>query len=252
MAHEYPKAFARFYDTIYRELRDDTDHQFFMDKIRATSGKVLDIGVGTGRFFIDAMHSGADIYGIDVSPEMLSQLKQKLPSGQQHRVSQQSIEDFHCDEKFDLILAPFRVLMHVLEKENQLQALNNVFNHLAPGGTFIFDTFVPNPVQLAKGMDNITDFEGEYAPGQSLRRIVSTHPDIINQQIQIHFRLEWLEKGQEQREDWHLPLRLFFRYELEHLVERSLFGENYEILGDYQGNPLSKDSKEFIVICEKY
>jgi SAM-dependent methyltransferase len=251
MAHEYPKAFARFYDTIYQELRDDTDHQFFLDKIAAANCKVLEIGVGTGRFFIDALNSGADAYGIDVSREMLNVLKNKLSPANHHRVGQQSITNFHFKEKFNLILAPFRVMMHVLEKENQLKALNNVFNHLAPEGTFIFDTFVPNPKHLTEGMDKFIDFEGEHAPGQALRRIVSTSPDIVNQQIQVHFRLEWEEKGQAQAEDWHLPMRLFFRYELEHLLERSLFGENYEILGDYKGNPLCKDSKEFIVICKK-
>jgi hypothetical protein len=45
-------------------------------------------------------------------------------------------------------------------------------------------------------------------------------------------------------------MRFFFRYELEHLVERSLF-RKYKILGDYKGNELTSQSKEFIVICEK-
>jgi len=251
MAQEYPKAFARFYDTIYHELRDDTDHQFFLDKIAATKGKVLEIGVGTGRFFIDALNSGADAYGIDVSREMLNVLKDKLSPANHRRLSQQSITEFRLEEKFNLILAPFRVIMHVLDKESQLKALNNVFDHLAPEGTYIFDTFVPNPEHLAKGMNKVTDFEGEHAPGQALRRIVSTSPDIVNQLIEIHFRLEWQEDGREHAEDWHLPLRFFFRYELEHLLERSLFGKSYEIHGDYKGNPLSKDSKEFIVICRK-
>ena len=45
-------------------------------------------------------------------------------------------------------------------------------------------------------------------------------------------------------------MRFFFRYELEHLVERSKF-ECYKILGDYHGNELNQDSKEFVVICQK-
>jgi hypothetical protein len=40
-------------------------------------------------------------------------------------------------------------------------------------------------------------------------------------------------------------------YELEHLIERSLFGNHYRILGDYRGNELSKNSKEFILVCQK-
>jgi hypothetical protein len=74
----------------------------------------------------------------------------------------------------------------------------------------------------------------------------------MNQQIMVNFVLEWEdENGKLMKEDWKTPMRYYFRYELEHLVERSKFQENYNILGDFKGNPLEKDSKEFIVVCKK-
>lgn len=51
-------------------------------------------------------------------------------------------------------------------------------------------------------------------------------------------------------EKWMFPLRYSLRYELEHLIEQSMFQE-YKILCDYEGNELSEKSKEFIAICEK-
>ena len=54
----YPENFARFYDTIYTHLRT-VDHDYFLRTILSTKGPVLEIGVGTGRFFIDALHGGA-------------------------------------------------------------------------------------------------------------------------------------------------------------------------------------------------
>jgi len=250
MIYEYPPNFARFYDVIYQQLRDSVDHTFFLKEIRQTKGKVLEIGVGTGRFFTDALHEGADVYGIDISPSMLDVLKGKLDKNDHHRISCQSITDFRFDMQFDLIIAPFRVFQHLLEKEEQLQALNNVYRYLMPGGKFIFDTFVPNLDMLIEGIDNVTDFDGEYAPGKMLKRIVSTQPDLISQLIHIHFKLEWEEENTTKHEDWQLPFRFFFRYELEHLVERSDF-DDYKILGDYQGNELKPDSKEFIMVCSK-
>jgi len=250
MIYEYPKNFARFYDVIYHQMRDGIDHEFFLNAISQTGGKVLEVGVGTGRFFTDALNRGADIYGIDISQSMIEVLKGKLDTTQHHRVSLQSIVDFRFDFRFDLIIAPFRVLMHVLEKDEQLQALNNVYRHLNPGGKFIFDTFVPDLNQLIKGFDNFKDFEGEYEPGRQLKRFVSTQPDLINQIINIHFHLEWDEDGTIRQGDWRVPLRFFFRYELEHLIERSDF-EQYRILGDFLGNELNATSKEFIVICQK-
>lgn len=250
MSHIYPPQFARFYDLIYHRLRDGEDMAFFLDKINYTRGKILEAGVGTGRFFIEALKQNADIYGFDLSESMLGILKNKLDPEYQGRISLQNIVDFQYDFHFDLIIAPFRVIMHLNEKEVQLKALNNVYNHLKPGGIFIFDCFVPDLKKLNNGLNNVTDFEGEYAPGLNLKRIVSTRPDLINQQIIVTFHLEWEEESGMKEENWTLPLRFFFRYELEHLIERSSF-EEYDILGDYQGNDLKTDSKEFIAVCSK-
>lgn len=247
--HEYPESFARFYDLIYHHLRDGVDNEFFLKHIKKAR-RILEIGVGTGRFFMEALDSGADIYGIDISDSMLLVLKNKLPAGERYRISNRDFRDFSFDRKFDLILAPFRVFMHIQEKDDQLQALGNAYQHLEPGGTLIFDVFIPNLEQLINGLEEITDFDSEYEPGKRLKRIVSTRPDLVRQLIDIRFRIEWDTDTGMKEEIWDTRLRFFFRYELEHLLERTRF-ENYSILGDYQGNPLDEKSKEFIVICRK-
>ena len=58
---EYPDYFARFYDLIYHKLRDGVDNQYFLDQIKQTNGKILEVGVGTGRFFFGALSRGAAI-----------------------------------------------------------------------------------------------------------------------------------------------------------------------------------------------
>ena len=165
---------------------------------------------------------------------MISILNSKLNKSQHNRIIIQSITDFSYEFQFDLIIAPFRVIMHLLEKDDQIKALNNVYRYLKPNGKFIFDAFVPDLRQLVNGLDNRTDFEGEYEPGKKLKRIVSTKPELIKQLINIDFRLEWDEDDKTKYEDWNLPLRFFFRYELEHLVERSEF-ENYKKRFEQEG-----------------
>lgn len=250
MAEEYPEYFARFYDLIYHQIRDGVDNKFYLGEIKNTKGKVLEVGTGTGRLLIEALENGADIYGIDISPSMLDFLKAKLRAEDQHRISLQNIVDFKLNIKFDLIIAPFRVFMHLSEKKEQLNALNNVHSHLKPGGKFIFDVFIPDLKPLIKGLDNVTDFEREYEPGNRVKRIVSTNPDLINQIININFRFEWNEGISIFSKEWKTTMRFFFRFELEHLIERSMF-KNYRISGDFSGSDLNNDSKEFIVICQK-
>jgi len=250
MIHEYPENFARFYDLIYHQQRDGVDNEFFYNEINKTKGKILEVGVGTGRLFMNALQQGADIYGLDISQSMIDILYKKLNKDQFKRVSLQNIIDFTFEFKFDLIIAPFRVIMHLLEKDEQIKAINNVYAHLNEYGKFIFDAFVPDLNQLINGIDNYVDFEGEYDSGKKLKRTVFTKPDLINQLIHITFLLEWNENNEIKCQEWKFPLRFFFRYELEHLVERSKF-KKYKIYGDYKGNTLNQQSKEFILVCQK-
>jgi len=246
----YPEFFARFYDVIYHHARDGVDNQFYLDRIKEAGGKILEAGTGTGRLFTEVLLNGADIYGIDISPSMIEVCKKKLNSRDQERLSLQNITDFRFTHKFDLIIAPFRVFMHLTDKADQMKALKNVYHHLNYGGKFIFDLFIPDLSQLLNGLHNIVDFEGEYEPGLTVKRTVSTKPDLVNQLINITFTLEWNETGSIRKEEWNTCLRYFFRFELEHLIERSDF-KKYRISGDFLGNVLNCDSKEYIITCEK-
>lgn len=250
MTVKYPASIARFYDTIYHQVRDSTDIGFFLNEIKNSNGKVLEVGVGTGRLFQKALEADANVYGIDISTSMLDILYKKIPSKEHHRISNQNIIDFRSDFKFDLIIAPFRVLMHLIEKEDQIKALNNVCRHLNENGRFIFDVFIPDLNYLLKGYDNYLDFEGEYEPGKKIRRYVTTKPSLMTQRIDVTFNLEWDEKKGMGKDLWSFPMRFFFRYELEHLVDRSDF-RKYEFFGDYQGNRISENSKDFIAVCTK-
>jgi len=251
MQKEYPRFFARFYDVIYQNLRDNVDNKFFLQEIENTNGSILEVGVGTGRLFIEALNRQADIYGIDLSPAMIEVLKEKITRQNYFRVEEDNVINFQHENPYSLIIAPFRVFMHLLTKKEQTQAINNIYNHLLPGGKFIFDAFIPHIDKLSKGAKEEKDFEGEYKPGKKLRRYVTTKPDLINQRIDITFRLKWDEDDGFKQDRWEFPIHFFFRYELEHLIERTKFSGNYNIYGDYSENELSKDSTDFVVVCYK-
>jgi len=83
----YNETVTRFYDAVYDNFPNLlSGADFYLDEIKKTEGKVLEAGVGTGRIFIPAFNSGADIYGIDYSENMLVRLKEKLPKKEHHRV----------------------------------------------------------------------------------------------------------------------------------------------------------------------
>jgi SAM-dependent methyltransferase len=247
----YPDYVARFYDVIYHTIRDEVDTDYFLKKIAGYNGKVLEVGVGTGRLFLSALNKGADIYGIDISPAMIDVLKKQLNPGQQQRVRVDDMVTMQLDQKFDLIVAPFRVFSHIMSVDEQLRALNNISRHLQADGTFIFDLYVPSHAMLASGLDHVTDFEGDYEPGKKLRRITSMQADPIEQISYVTMRYIWEEEnGREVEKVWNLQMRYYFRYELEHLIALSDLKIKH-FFGNYQEQALNKDSKDFVVVCER-
>ena len=82
---EYPDVLVRFYDVIYRQLRARVDEAYFLDRMAESGGKVLEIGVGTGRLFSQALKTGADIYGLDVNNKMIEKAKEKIAPEHHHR-----------------------------------------------------------------------------------------------------------------------------------------------------------------------
>jgi SAM-dependent methyltransferase len=245
---EYPDFIARFYDVIYNNIRSGVDHEFYLEQVSKCKGKILEVGVGTGRFFIDALNSGADIYGIDVSRSMIDILRGKISDEYHNRVFVKDICDLNLDMKFDLIIAPFRIFQHILDTEDQLIALNNIHRHLNSGCSFIFDVYVPDLNILWNGIDNVMDFEGEYEPGHLLRRFVTANSNLIEQINEIKMTFEWEENNGIIRREWMNSMRYFFRFELENLIKSSNLRLS-NMYGDFNKGKLNNESRDFVIIC---
>jgi ubiquinone/menaquinone biosynthesis C-methylase UbiE len=246
--HEYSKTISRFYDTIYDKIRSPVDLEFYLEQIKNAGGPVLEAGVGTGRIFCEALKRGADIYGIDISENMLSVLKEKIPEQEQYRINQADMRSFELGKKFKLIIVPFRIFQHMLSIEDQLSALRCMKEHLDPDGKLIFDVFVPNLKRITETLENKLEHSAEYEPGMIVERYLSSVPDNVNQVINITFTFKWKENGEEMSEKDYFPFRYYFRYELEHLIARAgLKIEN--IYGDFFGGELNNSSTDFVIIC---
>ncbi|HTX87982.1 MAG TPA: class I SAM-dependent methyltransferase [Bacteroidales bacterium] len=246
----YPDFFARFYDLIYGKLRSSVDTEYFLRKAREAKGPVLEIGTGTGRIFLEALKQGADIYGIDISPEMIAVLKSRLDPVQHNRVSVQDMRNFFSDRSFSLILAPFRVFMHLTETQDQLAALNHIHSFLEPGGAFIFDLFIPDMKIIEKGMQDVVDFEGEYRPGEMVRRTTSSRSNMERHITYVTMKFDWTENGEWKTGTFFTQMRFFFLRELEELLEHSAF-RKFDIFGNYLEEPVGSGSKDYLVVCTK-
>jgi SAM-dependent methyltransferase len=251
MSAPYPDFVARFYDVVYSRVRDGVDSEHYLQAARSVDGPVLEIGVGTGRLFAEALRRGADVHGIDLSPVMIERCRAKLPPSERGRVQVEDAVRLRSEPRFALVMAPFRVLSHVADPDDQIRLLDAVHGALRPGGIFVFDLYVPSLKLLLEGMPETCDFDGEHAPGRRLRRFVSSAPaDLARQTNHVRMSFVWEEEDGEHRGDWEFEMRFFFRFELEHLVARSAL-DLVAIHGDFAGGPLSADSREYVVACRR-
>jgi SAM-dependent methyltransferase len=104
---DYPDFVVRFYDVVYKQIRSHVDETYFLNQIARSRGKTLEIGVGTGRLFSQALKNGADIYGLDVNSKMIEKAKEKIPHEHHHRLCIQDAVTMQLPHMFALILAPF-------------------------------------------------------------------------------------------------------------------------------------------------
>jgi len=251
MSEAYPDFVARFYDPVYAQVRDGVDNAFYLERMAAARGPVLEIGVGTGRLFAEARRRGIDVRGIDLSPAMIERCRSKLEPADRERVRVADAVHLRPDRRFALVCAPFRVLSHVHDTADQLRLLDAVHDCLEPGGVFLFDLYVPNLALLLNGLPETTDFDGEHAPGRRLRRSVSSLPaDLSRQTNRVCMSFLWEEDDGEHRGDWEFEMRFFFRFEIEHLVARSKLALE-AIHGDFAGGPLTAGSREYVVACRR-
>jgi SAM-dependent methyltransferase len=247
---DYPDFVARFYDVIYTQIRSHVDEAYFLNQIAKFGGRTLEIGVGTGRLFSQALKHGADVYGLDVNSKMIEKAKEKVAPEHHHRLFVQDAVTMQLPYRFGLILAPFRVFSHLIDVEDQIRCLNRVHEHLEPGGRFIFDLYVPDLSIMLRGIRDKVDFDSEYEKGRRLVRIVSSNSDIISQTSNVRMKFKWDEDGQTREAEWSFLMRFFFRYELEHLVRLSRL-KLETIYGDYQESPVNRDSKDFVLVCRR-
>ncbi len=153
---------ASDYDLIYASLTS-YDLPFWQTLLtQHPYRRVLELGCGTGRLTIPlarlGLARGFTIAGLDRTESMLARARQKWAA---EPPAVQSILRFHQGDMrawsldgppFDFIFMPFNVAMHLSSLDDQLAAWRCAAAHLAPGGRFAVDVFLPATRQLLDGV----------------------------------------------------------------------------------------------------
>ncbi|HXQ72826.1 MAG TPA: class I SAM-dependent methyltransferase [Pyrinomonadaceae bacterium] len=139
---------------IYDEWFPDYDsHAIDALSELAQGGRVLELGIGTGRIAMPLAAKGVGVHGIDAAESMISRLRAK-PGSERIAVTQGNFAEVPVDGKFSLVYIVFNTLYALSSQEEQVQCFRNVAAHLAPGGCFVVEAFVPDPRRFTGGQVN--------------------------------------------------------------------------------------------------
>jgi SAM-dependent methyltransferase len=113
----------------------------------AGDGGALELGVGTGRIALPLAARGVRVRGIDLSPDMVAQLRAK-PGGDAIPVTIGDFATAKVGATFALAYLVFNTIDNLTTQDEQVACFANVAGHLVPGGRFVIEVGVPGRAPL--------------------------------------------------------------------------------------------------------
>jgi SAM-dependent methyltransferase len=259
----YREREAAIYDIEYAWKTDDIE---FWKKLACEfagpGGQALELACGTLRVLLPVAEAGITATGIDISPHMLAIARKKLARAApevQARVTlwEGDMRTMQIGKAFNLIYLPFNTLLILTTAADQLAVFDAVHAHLAPGGVFAFDIFMPDINRLNVERNPAWVLEVDQAIPELGMRFQRDHVrelDPIRQTMVVHFRMREYKENVLMRE-WLSDLKMtyIFPRELEHLFARAGF-EIAHFWGDYDRRDfyaMREPQKQLLVVRPK-
>lgn len=177
-------AIASIYDEDMGRNTDTRDVEFYVTRTGDRDGSVLELGCGTGRVTLPLVRAGRTVTGIDSSQPMLEKLREKaqatLSPEERNRLgwTRARMEDFSFETPFSYVICPYSAFTYLVDPADRAQALANVRRHLARGGEFLLDVFVPDPGLREMPDDHVyTDYDRVLGDGSRLTRTKTIRQD---------------------------------------------------------------------------
>jgi SAM-dependent methyltransferase len=172
-------------------------------------GGALELAIGTGRIAVPLAERGVRVAGIDLSPDMVAELRRKTDA---IPVAVGDMTATRVDGTFSLVYIVCNSINNVTTQDGQVDVFATAAVHLEPGGCFVVEVGVPNTQRLQVfdlsdthvGIDEL-DFDTQ--------RLVSHHFSLVDgawRRLSVPFRsvspaeLDLMARlaGMELRERW--------------------------------------------------
>ncbi len=234
----------------------ESDLAFYLEAADRAGGPVLELACGTGRVSIPLAEAGHEVWALDLSASMLTELARKAASlspevRNRLHVVQGSMSSFQIPQQFPLIIIPFRSFQALTDDRDTSGCLESVRRHLSAGGVFILDVFkVDYKEPMATTELEHTDWERrDPRTGQTVRRArrmpaVDMEKQLVFPEVIVYTTNQ---DGSVARHVDTLALRFYYEYQLQILLATHGFKVD-AAYGSYDKRPVATGT-EFLYVC---
>lgn len=138
------KAYAAYYDLLYRD-KDYAGEAGYVRSLltdqRVHTGRLLELGCGTGRHAEQLARRGYSVHGIDSSPAMVDLATQRKPSELARQLTFElgDVRTTRLRADFDAVISLFHVASYQSTNADLAAMFATANAHLKPNGVFVFD-----------------------------------------------------------------------------------------------------------------
>lgn len=210
------------------------DVEFYLERLSATRGKVLEVGCGSGRVLIPLLQAGIDLDGLDNSEAMLESCRRRCRELMlSPDLFKAEMHDFSIPRQYEAVIIPGGSFQLIEGRELAISALKHFHSYLKPGGRLILDLFIPTDLNPFLVHTKSWDTPNNEVLVLEEKRV---ELNLLEQKTVSLLKYEKWKKGQLiKTELQRLPLSWYGKYEFAYIVEQS----GYEIVmksADYKLN----------------
>jgi SAM-dependent methyltransferase len=156
----YGDVFAAIYDSWYPDI-SDVDATVSTISALASAGRILELGVGTGRLAIPLVEAGCVVDGIDASPAMLELLVAK-PGGRNVGSVCADMARLPVRGPYAVVFVAFNTFFNLTTAAAQEACVAEVARVLGPDGRLVIEAFIPSaePGEVEHGAADRSDGAG--------------------------------------------------------------------------------------------
>lgn len=182
----------------------------------AAGGRALELAIGTGRVAIPLREAGVEVAGIELSEAMIDRLREKVDAAT-IPVVQGDMTTATAGEGFTLAYLVFNTISNLLTQEQQVECFRNAARHLAPGGRFVVELWVPQLRSLAPGHG------GTVEVSESGYLLVDTYDTLAQLVVSHHVRFDPQVDGSREAQLARTPHRYVWPAELDLMAQLAGF-----------------------------